>query len=145
MIVLYLYRFRPDSSRSAEFLATLWQGSVPADLRLHRWLYVDRNPREMVLIWEGGEQARQWVERCFGSFGELQAETVTDSTPGLAACLARDLDAFGQWLRERGTGEEEIARQLDVRRRGLAASSPEAAGEAGRAWASEQADLRRAP
>jgi hypothetical protein len=92
----------------------------------------------MVLIWEGGEEARQWVQRCFGSFGDLQAEIVTDSTPGLAACVARDLDGFGQWLRNRGSGEEDIARQLDVRRRGFLASSPEAAIEAGRAWAREQ-------
>ena len=140
--MLYLYRFRPDSSRSAEFLAHLWQGPVPEDLRLHRWLYVDCEPREMVLIWEGGEEARQWVERSFGSFGELSAETITDSTPGLAACLERDLDAFGDWLRARGSSEPEIARQLDVRRRGLEASSPEAAVAAGQAWAGEQQAAR---
>jgi hypothetical protein len=136
--VLYLYRFRPDSSRFAEFLANLWQGPVPEDLRLHRWLYVDSEPRQMVLIWEGGDEARRWVQRCFGTFGELTAETITDSTPGLAACLERDLDAFGQWLRDRGSSEVDIARQLDVRRRGLEASSPEAAVEAGQAWAREQ-------
>ena len=66
-----------------------------------------------------------------GSFG------ITDSTPGLAACFDRDLDAFGEWLRVRGSDDEEIARQLDVRRRGLVAASPEAAIEAGRAWARE--------
>jgi hypothetical protein len=110
--VLYLHRFQPDPGRTAEFLATLWQGPIPADLRLHRWLYVDGEPRQMVLLWEGEEPARQWVERAFGSFGTLTVETVTDSTPGLAACLDRDLDVFGAWLRARGSGEEEIARQL---------------------------------
>jgi hypothetical protein len=135
--VLYLHRFQPDPGRTAEFLATLWQGPIPADLRLHRWLYVDGEPRQMVLLWEGEEPARQWVERAFGSFGTLTVETVTDSTPGLAACLDRDLDVFGAWLRARGSGEEEIARQLDVRRRGLVAESPEAAIEAGRAWAQD--------
>lgn len=137
--MLYLYRFRPDPSRTAEFLASLWQGPVPADFRLHRWLYVEGEPREMVLIWEGEDPGRQWVEQCFGSFGELTAEPVTDSTPGLAACLDRDLDAFGQWLRQRGSGEEEVARQLDVRRRGLQARSHEEAVQAGRRWAGEQA------
>ena len=138
--MLYHYRFRPDTSRTAEFLASLWQGPVPEDLRLHRWLYVDGDPRQMVLIWEGGELARQWVERCFGSFGEITAETVTDNTPGLAACLARDLDGFGEWLRQRGDrSEDEIVVQLDVRRRGLQASSHQEAIEAGQAWAREQA------
>ncbi len=137
--MLYHYRFRPDTSRTAEFLASLWQGPVPDDLQLHQWLYVDGDPRQMVLIWEGGEPARQWVERCFGSFGEITAETVTDSTPGLAACLARDLDGFGQWLRQRGSSEDEIVRQLDVRRRGLQASSHQEAIEAGQAWTRDQA------
>ena len=136
--VLYMYRFRPDPERSAEFLASLWQGPIPDDLRLHRWLYVDQEPREMVLLWEGGEPAREWVQRSFGSFGSLTSETVTDSTPGLAACLDRDLPAFGEWLRSRGTGEEDIDRQLDIRRRGLQAGTHDEALAAGRAWAQEQ-------
>jgi hypothetical protein len=137
--MLHLYRFRPDPGRTAEFLASLWEGPIPSDLRLHRWLYVDGDPREMVLVWEGDEPARQWVDRAFGSFGSLSGETVTDATPGLAACLDRDLDTFGEWLRARGSDDEEVAPQLDVRRRGLQARSHDEAVRAGRAWAEEQA------
>jgi hypothetical protein len=136
--VINLCRFRPDTARSAEFLASLWQGPVPEDLVLHRWLYLEGVPREMVLIWEGGDAARAWVEQAFGEFGVLTSEVVTDATPGLAACLDRDLEGFGEWMRSRGTGEDELTRQLDVRRRGLEAATHEEALAAGREWAGEQ-------
>jgi len=137
---MYLSRFRPSANRSAEFLACLWQGDVPASLVLHRWLYVDSVPREMVILWDGDDDARDYVARAFGTFGDLHTEAVTDSTPGLAACFDRDLDAFGRWLAGRGSTEAEIAAQLDVRRRGLRAASQTDAAAAGRAWAAEQAD-----
>lgn len=136
--MMKLCRFRPDPTRSAEFLAGLWQGDVPADLVLHRWLYVDTDPREMVLVWEGGEEAQGWVERSFGDFGTLTSESITDATGGLAACLARDLDGFGGWLRTRGTPEAEITAQLDVRRRGLEAPTREEALAGGRDWQAER-------
>jgi hypothetical protein len=137
--VIYMCRFRPDPTLSGEFLASLWQGPAPEDLVLHRWLYVDGQPREILLLWEGGEAARAWIERALGDFGALTSETVTDSTGGLAACLARDLDGFGEWLRARGTPEGEIARQIDVRRRGLESGTRDGAIQAGRQWAAEQA------
>lgn len=134
-MTLRLSRFIPVPARSAEFLACLWQGPVPSDLVLHRWLYVEKEPRGMVILWEGGEPARDWVERAFGPFGELKTTTVTDATPGLSACLERDLEGFAAWLRGRGSSEEEVERQLDVRRRGMEASSQDAAAQAGRDWA----------
>jgi hypothetical protein len=137
--MIHMSRFRPDPARSAEFLAGLWQGAVPDDLRLHRWLYVEAEPREMLLLWEGGDSAGKWIERCIGGFGQLSTETVTDATPGLAACLERDLNGFGTWLAARGSAQADIARQLDVRRRGLEAGSYEEALAAGRAWMAEQA------
>ena len=138
-LVLHVSRFTPDQTRMAEFLACLWQGDVPADLKLVRWLYVGENPRGMVLLWEGDDAAAAYVETNFGAFGELHTEDATDSTPGLQACFDRDLEAFGAWLRSRGSSDDDIATQLDVRRRGLQAESQEAAAEAGRAWAAEQA------
>jgi hypothetical protein len=136
--MMKLSRFRPDTSRTAEFLAGLWQGEVPSDLVLHKWLYVDTDPRQMVLVWEGGEDAERWIQQSFGEFGTLTSEPVTDSTGGLAACLARDLDRFGEWMRSRGTFESDIVTQLDVRRRGLQAVTRDEALAAGRAWRSEQ-------
>jgi hypothetical protein len=133
-----LTRFRPDTTKTAEFLAGLWQGDVPPDLVLHKWLYVDTDPRQMVLVWEGEAEAEQWIERSFGEFGNLTSESVTDSTGGLAACLARDLEGFGEWMRLRGSNEGEIAAQLDVRRRGLEAATRDDALAAGRAWQVER-------
>jgi hypothetical protein len=135
--MLHVSRFRPDQTRTAEFLACLWQGPVPESLKLREWLYVEGTPRSMVLVWEGDEAAGAYIEQAFGGFGDLTTETVTDATPGLGACLARDLDGFGAWLAARGEPPVEVDRQLDVRRRGLHASSQAAAAEAGRAWNAE--------
>lgn len=135
--MLYISRFEPDSRRFGEFLACLWQGDVPQDLVLHKWLYLDTTPRQMLLIWEGGEPGSAYVERAFGSFGKLGTERAAeDATEGLAAALARDLDRFGGWMTARGATEQEVRRALDVRRRGLEAETQEAAASAGREWTS---------
>ena len=135
---MYATRFTPDQSRSAEFLACLWQGPVPESLELSKWLYLPGEPRQMLILWEGDDDARAYIERAFGGFGTLDTETVTDATPGLAAAFARDLDAFGRHLETSGSSADAIATALDVRRRGMEASSQEDAAAAGRAWAAEQ-------
>jgi hypothetical protein len=116
----------------------LWQRPVPATLELSKWLYLPGEPREMLLLWDGDDAARAYIERAFGGFGSLDTETVTDATPGLAAALERDLDAFGRHMEARGSSPEEIAAALDVRRRGMEASSQDDAAAAGRAWAADQ-------
>jgi hypothetical protein len=136
--VLHVSRFRPDAARFGEFLACLWQGDVPDSLVLHRWLYVEVEPREMLLYWDGDDAALAWIDQAFGGFGGLSHEVVTDGTAGLAAALERDLDAFGRWLARRGSTPAEVETQLDVRRRGLYATSQEAAAAAGRDWAADQ-------
>jgi hypothetical protein len=136
--MLQLSRLQPDVSRTGEFLAGLWQGPVPESLTLHRWLYVEGTPRAMLLLWEGDDAARAYIQRAFGAFGVLTTESLTDATEGLAICFERDLDRFGAWLADRGSSDDEIVRQLDVRRRGLEAPSVEAAVAAGRAWAAER-------
>lgn len=136
-MALYLSLFEPDPepARAGAFLASLWQGPVPGDLVLHRWLYLEGDSRSMALLWEGGGEARAWIDQALGGFGALSTTAVTDATGGLAACLERDLDAFGAWMRSRGSSEPEIERALDVRRRGLEAGSPKEAAAAGRDWA----------
>jgi hypothetical protein len=135
---VFASRFTPDESQFAEFLSCLWQGPVPATLELSKWLYLPGEPREMLLLWDGDDAARAYIERAFGGFGSLDTETVTDATPGLAAALERDLDAFGRHMEARGSSPEEIAAALDVRRRGMEASSQDDAAAAGRAWAADQ-------
>jgi hypothetical protein len=136
---LHLSRFEPEPGpeRNAEWLACLWQGPVPEGLVLHRWLYYEGEPRAMALLWEGDADAAAWVARAFGSFGRLETSVVTDATPGLAACLDRDLDAFRAWMRGRGSPDAEIERALDVRRRGRDASTQEEAVAGARAWVTE--------
>ncbi|MEX1008093.1 MAG: hypothetical protein WD271_09660 [Acidimicrobiia bacterium] len=138
--MFHVSRFTPDQAWFAEFLACLWQGDVPASLQLVKWLYLPGEPRAMLLLWEGDDDARAYVDRAFGNFGALDTEIVTDATPGLAAALARDLDAFGRHMEASSATSEAIAAALDVRRRGMDASSQDDAATAGRAWAAEQAD-----
>ena len=99
---MFASRFTPDQSRFAEFLACLWQGPVPASLVLSKWLYLPGEPRQMLLVWDGDDATRAYIERAFGGFGTLDTQTVTDATPGLAAALDRDLDAFGRHLERAG-------------------------------------------
>jgi hypothetical protein len=136
--MLCLSRFYPDADRFAEFLACLWQGDVPETLELARWLYLAGEPRGMLILWEGDDAAREYVERAFGGFGTFTTEVVVDNTPGLAAAFARDLEGFAEVMRTQGASEEAVVQALDVRRRGMAAATQEDAAAAGRAWAAEQ-------
>jgi hypothetical protein len=131
-------KFTPDQTRMAEFIACLWQGPVPKDLLLHKWIYLQGEPRAMLILWEGDGDAEEYIARAFGSFGTLDSEVVTDATTGLATCFQRDLDGFGAFLRGRGSDEGEVAAQLDLRRRGLEASTLDEAAAAGRAWQAER-------
>ncbi len=134
--MLHHSTFHPDSERIGEWLACLWQGPAPADLVVRQWLYLPGEPRAMVMIWEGGSLAEAFVERAFGGFGRIETHLVTDATPGMVHAIARDLTQFEHWMRERGASESEVARQVDLRRRGKAASDLVAAAAEGRAWAS---------
>jgi hypothetical protein len=129
--------FHPDPARAGEWLACLWQGPVPADLVMRQYLYLPGEPRGMVMIWEGGAAAEAFFERAFGAFGRLETQVVTDMTPGLALALARDLEAFEAWMLELGAAPDVVARQIDLRRRGLAAPDQDAAAAEGRAWTRE--------
>jgi hypothetical protein len=138
VLVLHLTRFEPDPARSPEFLARLWQGRVPAAFALRSWLYPEDEPGVVLLLWEGDDSAGAYVERTFAAFGRTSTSRLRDATPAMAACMARDLEGFGAFLAG-GSNPDEVARQVELRRRGLNAASPEEAGEAGRAWAAEQA------
>jgi len=133
--MLHHSTFRPDPARIGEWLACLWQGPAPADLVIRQWLYLPGEPRGMIMMWEGGQEAEAFVERAFGGFGEIETHAVTDATPGMAHAIARDLEAFDAWMTERGAPRAEIDRQLDLRRRGKLAASQEAAAAEGKAWA----------
>jgi hypothetical protein len=130
--------FTPDESRFPEFLACLWQGPVPETLELSKWLYLPHEPRQMLLLWDGDDDAYEYIERAFGGFGTIHTETVTDATPGLAAAFARDLHAFGRHMETTGSSPAAIHAALEVRRRGMEASTQDDAAAAGRAWAAEQ-------
>jgi hypothetical protein len=132
--VLHLSRFEPDPSTFSAFIACLWQGEVPASLELRTYLYTSTQPLSMVLLWDGDEDANAYMEHAFGDFGTFNTEVVTDYTPGMRAALDRDLDAFGRWMRARRVEHEELAAALDLRRRGMEATSREDARAAAAAY-----------
>jgi hypothetical protein len=135
--MLHVSRLTPDADRMAEFVAGLWQGALPDDLVLHRWIYLEGATRQMLLIWEGGDAAAAWVAERFGSFGTFTSEEATNGTGGLAACFARDLEGFGQWMRDnRGASGEALAAELELREGGLHADSFADAVQLGREWRS---------
>ncbi len=134
--MLHHSRFQPDPDRVGEWLACLWQGPAPADLAVRQWLYLPGEPRSMVMLWDGGAEAEAFVERAFGGFGRIETQVVSDATPGMVLAIARDLAGFEQWMRERGASAGEVARQVDLRRRGRDAPDQAAAAAEGRAWAS---------
>ena len=134
--MLFHTTFKPDPARTNEWLACLWQGPGPADLKVRAWLGLSGEPRAMVLVWEGGKDAEAFVERVFGSFGEIETKQANESS-GMASAFARDLDAYETMVRERGLDPKEIARQVDLRRRGMAAPDHAAAIAAAKAWATE--------
>jgi hypothetical protein len=136
--MLHLSRFRPDPATLSTFVACLWQGDVPQSLDLRTYLYTSTDPLEMALLWEGDAEAASYMDRAFATFGTWTDESVTDQTPAMHAALARDLDAFGDWMRRRGDDDDWIARQLDLRRRGRDAATPEDARAEAAAHDAEQ-------
>lgn len=136
--------FRADPARVNEWLACLWQGPAPADLRVREWLtYAGEagEPRIGILIWEGNDEARVFVERAFGGFGQAETREASSSS-GMAAAIARDLEGYESMMVARNVDPAEIARQVDLRRRGMEAADQAAAAEAARAWEAEASQSR---
>lgn len=132
--MLFHTTFRADSARTHEWLACLWQGPAPSDLKIREWLTLAGEARTAVLIWEGGDEARAFVERVFGGFGEIETREASAST-GMASAIARDLAGYERMMQARNADPGEIARQVDLRRRGMDAPDPQAAVAAAKAWA----------
>lgn len=131
--MIYHSTFRIDLNRASEWLAVLWQGPAPA-IKVREWITLkDVQPHTAILIWEGDEEAKAFVDRVFGDFGELETREVTSST-GMAAAFMRDIDAYRKMMEARGTEPAKLERDVDLRARGMAAATPEAAIEAAKAW-----------
>ena len=135
--MMHVSRFTPDPSRQAEFLGVSGRETFrrPPAVEVAD---LSGEPRRMMLLWEGDDQAAAYIERALGEFGVLETESVTDATPGLEAAFARNLDAFGAWMSERGATSDAMTEALEIRRLGKEASTPAEAAERGRAW-----ELRR--
>ena len=92
--MIYMTKFNIDLKRANEWLAVLWQGPAPADMKVREWLtFKDFKPQTAILIWEGGPEAMAFVERVFGGFGKIETQEVTSST-GMGSAIARDLKGY---------------------------------------------------
>lgn len=134
--MLYHTTFVVEPGRVNEWLACLWQGPAPADLKVHEWLSLGGEPRTAILIWEGGDDALAFVERAFGGFGQTETRAAAPSS-GMASAIARDLDGYERMMKERGANPAEIVRQVDLRSRGMAAPDQASASAAAREWEAE--------
>ena len=134
---LFVSIVHPDEGRAGEWIAALWQGPGPENAIVRQWLYLPGSPRRMMMVWEGDEAAKAFVDRTFGDFCRVETEIVTDATTGMQCAFARDLDGFEKWMTERGDSPETIRRWVDLRRRGRDASSLTEALAAARAWTAE--------
>jgi hypothetical protein len=136
--VLLTSLFTPAPGQPGALVASIWQGEAPPGLVVQRWLYLGEPLEKMLLIWEAAdEQERDWLLARIAPFGDLETWVTSDATAGMATAIARDLDGFGQFLRSRGSNEEAIATELDVRRRGAASASLDDAVVAAAEWAAE--------
>ena len=137
--MLHHTTFTITEGRASEWLACLWQGPAPADLNVREWLTLAGEPRIAVLIWEGGTEARAFVDRAFGEFGQTVTREASSSA-GMAFAVARNLDGYEQMMLGRKTDPAELKRQVDLRRRGMQARDQAAAMAVGRAWEAEGKD-----
>ena len=135
--MIYMTKFNIDLKRANEWLAVLWQGPAPADMKVREWLtFKDFKPQTAILIWEGGPEAMAFVERVFGGFGKIETQEVTSST-GMGSAIARDLKGYETMMNGRGVNPAEVARQVDLRKRGMEAADPAAALKAANEWKAE--------
>ncbi|MGE0881478.1 MAG: hypothetical protein AB7L13_24635 [Acidimicrobiia bacterium] len=136
--MLFVSRFSIAAPRYAEWLACLWQGPAPRGITLRSYFHLGGEPKRMVVIWDAADDAAAAeMTALFAEFGEFTSDAASDTTSGLAACLARDLDAFAAVLRSRGTDEAIVQRDIDLRRRGFEAPSRQAAIDEAHRWEAE--------
>jgi hypothetical protein len=134
---LFVSIVQPKEGRADEWIAALWQGPGPENAVVRQWLYLPGSPRRMMMVWEGDEAAKAFVDRTFSDFCRVETEVVTDATPGMQCAFARDLEGFETWMRDRGDPPEMIGRWVELRRRGRDSPSLSEALAAARAWAAE--------
>lgn len=130
--------FHPDPARLNEWAACLWQGPVPADLKLRQSVALPGDGHVTVLIWEGGAEAESYMARTFGTFGKMETSVVRDASAGMTAAFARDIPAYQRMLESRGMDPKEVASNVSLRRCGLEAPDQESAIAAARAWQREK-------
>jgi hypothetical protein len=89
------------------------------------------------MVWEANADGPEWIERVWAPFGAVATYEATDSFGGMAACFARDLDAFRAFMRERAApSEPDLERLIALRRAGTEAATLDDAVAAARKWAS---------
>ena len=142
---VFASRFTPDQSRSAEFLACLWQGPGARVARaVEVALPAGRAASDAAPL--GGRRRRLCATSSAPSVASGRSTPRPSPTPppGSRPRSRRDLDAFGRHLETTGSSPDAIATALDVRRRGMEASSQDDAAAAGRGWAAEQEEALNA-
>jgi len=136
--MILVTRFQPDLAKMPSLIAVLWQGDAPA-VTVRNWVYLDGEPFTILCVWEApSEAARAWLEDRLTPFGEVETLTGSDGTAGMTAVIERDLVGMAAFLKARGGTDEHVDPQIQLRRRGMMASSVEQAMGEARSWTVEQ-------
>jgi len=134
--VLYVSILTSDRERDPELWTTIWHGTQPPTLKLHSAFNLAGNKR--VFIWEGESVADLQYMDLFNYVGEMETFPAFDRTVGWQMAFAGDLEGFRANQERRGLPKETIDLNIDLRRRGLEASSHWEARQLAREWVAEQ-------
>jgi len=134
--VLYVSILTSDRERDPELWATIWYGKQPATLKLHQAYNLAGNKR--VFVWEGESAADLQYMDLFNYVGEMETFPAFDRTVGWQMAFAGDLDGFRANMERQRRADVDIEPAIDLRRRGLEASSHWEARQLAREWVAEQ-------
>lgn len=138
--MLFVSILTSERARDPELWATIWQGDAPPGINLIGAYNLGNNKR--VFIWEGQAAADlQFMDR-FNEVGVLETHPAFDRTAGWRFALQKDLAGFQAHLEAQRRHGLQIGAAVDLRRRALAAPNRDAARQAARQWAQEQASQR---
>jgi hypothetical protein len=129
--MLFVGLFRSDRARDLEFWSVFWQGPKPPDdMELVAAYNLMTDLRVIVFKAETIESIRWWDR--LNLVGSFECHPALDQTEGYHSVVERDLERFAGFMRERGSPEAAIKRQVEFREHSYRAPSAIAALEVAR-------------
>lgn len=132
--MIYVGLLRSERVRDYEFWAVLWQGPPPPnDFALIAAYNLMTDLRVIIFKAESTASIR-FLDR-FNFVGHFECHPALDQTNGYAHAFARDAEKLGEFMRDRGVGEEVVKSEVAFRAGAVKQPSIHAAIQYGRAYA----------